>query len=99
MVLMPVGEHYRDDIVEPVFYCSEVREDEVDAGLIVFWEEHAAVNDEQAAVNLEDGHIAPDFPQPTQRDNPQGVVSQGWGCRQVRKCGSHGLILRTLGKL
>ena len=71
VVLVAVGEDERLDLVEPVPDRSEVGEDQVDARVAVLREEDPAVDDEQAAVVLEDGHVAADLAQPAERDDPQ----------------------------
>ena len=74
VVLVAVGEDDGLDVVEPVLDVGEVGQDQVDAGLVVLGEEDAAVDDEQPAVDLEDGHVAADVPQAAERDDPQGVL-------------------------
>ena len=71
VVLVAVGEHQRLDGVEAVPDRLEVGEDQVDPGVVVLGEEHAAVDDEQAAVVLEDGHVAADLAEAAERDDPQ----------------------------
>ncbi len=39
-------------------------------------EEHAAVDDEQTPVELEDGHVAADLADPAERDDAQGARSE-----------------------
>ena len=62
----------RLDVVEPILDVGEVGEDQVDAGLVVLGEEHAAVDDEQAAVVLEDGHVAADLAEAAERRRCEG---------------------------
>ena len=65
----------------------EVGEDQVDAGVVVLGEQHAAVDDQQPAVVLEDGHVAADLAEPAERGDPQTPLRQlrpvsessGWG--------------------
>ncbi len=54
----------------------EVGQDQVDAGLVDVGEQHAAVDDQQLAVVLEDGHVAADGAEPAERDDPQAAVGQ-----------------------
>ena len=61
MVLVPVGQHDRFDLVEAVPDPGEVRQDHIDAGLVILREQD---DDEQPAGMLEDGHVAPDLPEP-----------------------------------
>ena len=51
VVLVAVREHDADDVVEPVLDRLEVGQDQVDAGLVLLGEEHAAVDDEELAVD------------------------------------------------
>src|SRR5699024_8298936 len=78
VVLVPMGEHDRLDVVESVPDVVEVRQDQVDAGLFLLGEEHTAVDDEQPAVVLEDGHVATDLAKTAQGDHAQGRLPQGW---------------------
>jgi hypothetical protein len=71
VVLVAVGEDDSLDGVQAVPDRFEVGEDQVDAGLMVVGEQDAAVDDEQSAVVLEDGHVATDLAQSTERDHPQ----------------------------
>jgi len=54
MVLVTMGEHDRVDVVEPVPDVLEVRQDQVDAGVVVLGEEHSAVDDQQPSCVLDD---------------------------------------------
>ena len=83
VVLVAVGQHQRLDGVEAVPDRVEVGQDQVDAGVVVLGEEHAAVDDQQAAVVLEDGHVATDLAQPAERDDPQASGREGGGRAQV----------------
>ena len=49
VVLVAVGEHDADDVVEAVLDRLEVGQDQVDARLVLLGEEHAAVDDEDLA--------------------------------------------------
>ena len=73
VVLVPVGQHDRLDLVEAVPDPGEVRQDHVDAGLVLLGEQDPAVDDEQPAGVLEDGHVATDLAEPAQRDDPKAV--------------------------
>lgn len=80
MVLVAVREDDRLDVVHPVRDVLEVREDQVDPGLGVLGEQHAAVDDEKSAVVLEDGHVATDLAETAEGDDPQAALRQlgGW---------------------
>ena len=53
VVFVAVREHDADDVVEARLDRLEVGQDQVDAGLVLLGEEHAAVDDEELAVVLE----------------------------------------------
>ena len=93
VVLVAVGEHQRLDVVEPVPDRVEVGEDQVDAGLVVLGEQHAAVDDQQPAVVLEDGHVATDLAETAERDDPQAPL------RQLGRCGELGVRVTQVGFL
>ena len=80
VVLVTVGQHETLDGVEPVPDGVEVREDQVDPGVVVLREQDATVDDEQAVVVLEDGHVAADLAEAAQGDDPQ--PSGGQRCRR-----------------
>ena len=77
VVLVAVGQDDGDDVVEPVLDVGEIGQDQVDAGLGLLGEEDAAVDDEQLAVDFEDGHVAADLPEAAERNDPQGVLAGG----------------------
>ena len=73
VVLVRMREDDRLDLVQPVLDRGEVRQDQVNPGLIRLGEEHAAVHDEQAPGALKDRHVAADLAEPAQRDDAQAV--------------------------
>ena len=73
---MAVREHDRVDLVETVPDPGEVRQDHVDAWLVLLGEEDAAVDDEQPPGVLEDRHVAADLAQSTQGNDPKAVARQ-----------------------
>jgi hypothetical protein len=75
---MAVREHDPDDVVEAVPDRFEVGQDQVDTGLVVFGEEHTAVDDEKASKIFEDRHVPPDFTETSQCDDAQCAVFEGW---------------------
>ena len=64
----------RLDVVQAVPDGVEVRQDQVDAGLVLLGEEHAAVDDQQAAAVLEDRHVAADLAEAAERGDPQAAL-------------------------
>src|SRR5690606_10892821 len=63
VVLVAVGQHNANHIVQAVLDVREVRQDQIHARLVLFREEHPAVNDQQFPVELEDGHVSADLAQ------------------------------------
>src|SRR4029078_1877514 len=68
--LVAVGQDQRLDLVEAVPDRVEVGKDQVDARVVLLGEEDATVDDEKAAVVLEDGHFAPALTEPAERVDP-----------------------------
>ncbi len=75
--------HQRLDVVEAVLDVPQVGQDQVDAGLVVAGEQHAAVDDQQPAEVLENGHVAADFADTAQRGHAQTARGQRPGRRQI----------------
>ena len=94
VVFVAVREHDADDVVEAVLDGLEVGQDQVDAGLVLLGEEHAAVDDEQLAVVLEDGHVAADLAETAERDDAQG---SGRECGRVEDGAGHAASSRMPG--
>ena len=83
VVLVAVRQDDRDDVLEAVPDRGEVRQDDVDAGLVLLGEQHAAVDDEQLAVQLEDRHVAADLPEPAERRDAHGAGGERGGRAEV----------------
>ena len=83
VILVAMREDDADHVLEPVADRAEVGEDEVDAGLGFLGEEHAAVDDEDLAVDLERGHVATDFAESSDGDDTEG--SGGECARRVNR--------------
>ena len=83
VVLVAVREDDGLHVVEPVEDVLEVREDQVDAGLVVLGEEDAAVDDEQLALVLDDRHVASDLTEAAERDDAQRARGEGGRQQQV----------------
>ncbi len=77
VVLVRVREDESLDLIEPTLQGREVREDEVNAWLIVFGEQDPAVDDEQPAGMLEHRHVPADLAEATERDHAQAISGQG----------------------
>ena len=79
VILVTVGEHQGDDVVESVLDVVEVGQDEIDARLVLLGEEDTAVDDEQFAVNLEDGHVAADLAEAPQGHDAHRAIGNRTG--------------------
>lgn len=95
MVLVAVGQDESDDVVDAVLDRGEIGKDEVDTGLVLLREEHTAVDDEQLVIKLEDGHVAADLAQTSQRSDTHGTVSKGAGGLQHGKVRHAGILQRV----
>ena len=74
VVLVRVGEEHGLDPVGVLAQVGEVGEHEVDARHVGVGEHDPAVDDEDAAVDLEAEAVAPDLAQPAEEDDPDGRV-------------------------
>ena len=80
VVLVAVGEHQRDHVVEAIVEVVQAGQDQVDSRLVVLGEEHTAVDQQDFGVDFEGGHVAADVTEPAKRDDPQGIgLESGWG--------------------
>ena len=82
VVLVTVGDHESFHAIPLVFHVGEVRQDQVNTRLIRAREQHAAVDDNQAVLVLQHGHIATDFGNTAQCNHAQAVLG---GLRRCRK--------------
>jgi hypothetical protein len=57
--------------------------------MVVLGEQHAAVDQQDLSVDLEGGHVPPDVPQASQRDDPER--SGGERRRGLQSTGRHGV--------
>ncbi len=86
VVLVTVGEHHGLDVIEAVDDRPEVGQDQVDARLVLLREQHAAVDDQQSAVVLEDGHVATDLAEAAEGEDAQRPLRE----RRARAAASRG---------
>ena len=70
VVFVRVRQHDRLDGIEARSDVVEVRQDQIDAGLFGVREQHPAVDDQQPPAVFEDGHVATDFTEAAQGDDP-----------------------------
>ena len=79
VVFVTVGEHDADNVVEAIANRRKVGQDQVNAGLVLFWKEDATVDDENLAIDLETGHVAADLTEAPDGDDAEGAGTQlGW---------------------
>jgi hypothetical protein len=76
VVFVAVREHDAVDVVEAVPDRTEVRKDQVDSGLLLLGEEHTTVDDQQAAAEFDDRHVAADLAETTERCDPQAAFGE-----------------------
>ena len=89
VVLVAVGQHHGDHVVQTVDNVAEVGQNQVHAGLGLFGEEHAAVDNQQLAVNFVHGHVTTDFTQAAQGHHAQGVLLQAGRQGKIRFKDAH----------
>ena len=98
MVLMAMSEHERVDLVETVLDVAEIGKNQVDARLLLFGEEHAAVDEQQVTVVFDYVHVAADFAQTAERrDAHRTLAVLRRGDQDVVLLGSGGLALERAG--
>ena len=73
VVLVPVREHDRLDVVGSVAHVLHVGQDEVDPGHVGRRERQPDVHDQQPAVELEAGHVPADLADPSEEDEAAAV--------------------------
>ena len=84
VVFVTVRQDEPDDVVEARLDRLEIRQDQVDTRLVLLGEEHAAVDDEELALVLEDGHVAADLAETAEGEDAQGALFEGRGFVDVR---------------
>ena len=82
MVFVTVGQEDADHIIHAVFEVAKVGKDYVDAWLVFFREQDTTVDDENLAVDLENGHVATDFSDATKRNDAEDARTQWSRCRK-----------------
>ena len=80
VVLVRVREHDRADLL--VAQVAEVREDHVDAEVLVAREGHAGVDDDPLAADLVDRHVLAHLAETAERDHAQYVAHRARQCRR-----------------
>ncbi len=93
VVFMAVGEHQGVNLVETVLDVAEIRQDEIDTRLLLFREEHAAVDKQQVTVVFDHVHVAADFAQAAERRDAHGALAV------LRRGDQHGILLGSGGLL
>ncbi len=97
VILVAVGQHQPDDVVQPMGDGVEPRQDQVDPRMVVLGEQHAAVDQQQLTGVLQHRHVPPDIAQTTERNDPHRVGSQQG--RTLQTTGGHGRQGYTSGTL
>ena len=81
VVLVPVGKHNANHVIQAVTQVAKVGQNHVYAGLVLLWKKHSTVNDQDFTIDFEHGHIATDFTDASQRNypkNPWAKWRRGW---------------------
>ena len=73
VVLVAVRQHDGVDVVEAIGEVRPVRQGDVDAGGVGLAQQHAAVDDQQPAVELEHRHVPADLLDAAERDDAQAT--------------------------
>ena len=58
MVLMTMGEHQADHVAQTFADRIESRQDQIDAWMIILGKQHATIDEQQLAVELDRCHVA-----------------------------------------
>ena len=82
VVLVAVGEDHGAYRARPLTKEREVRQDEVDAEVLVARERQAGVDDDDLALALVDGHVLADLAEAAEGDDPAGSVHIGSSLRR-----------------
>ena len=72
VILVPVRQHDRADA--SALQVPDVREQQVDAEVLVARERETGVHDDDLVAELVDGHVLADLAEPAERDDPQRVA-------------------------
>jgi len=107
VVFVSVGENHCNDVIETVTNGFKVGQNQVDAWLSLLGEQHTAVNNQQLAIEFEDGHVATDFADSPERNNAErsrfesgrfqqrlghSVLKLAGGPRDLRQCATGGSV-------
>jgi hypothetical protein len=76
VVLVAVGQHDRLDVVRALAQVGEVGQDEVDPELVGRREHQPGVDDQDAAVVLDDHHVLADLAQAAEGQDAERPVGQ-----------------------
>ena len=78
VVLVPVREHDRAHALP--LQVADVREEQVDAEVLVSREREPGVDDDDLAGRLVNGHVLPDLAETAERDDPEHVTHRATEC-------------------
>ena len=81
VVLVRVRQHDGTDRI--VAEIPEVREDHIDAEVLVAWERHAGVDDDPLAGGLVHGHVLADLTEAAKRDHAEHICHLAPQCREA----------------
>ena len=61
MVLVTVSQNYSNYIIKAILEVAEVRQDHINARLVLFRKKHANIHNQDFAVDFEHGHVSTNF--------------------------------------
>ena len=93
MVFVAMGEYQGLDLVETVLDVVEIRQDQVNARLLLLREKHAAIDEQQVAVVFDHVHVAADFAETAKRHDTHRALAV------LRRGDQHIVLLGGRGEL
>ncbi len=103
VVLVPVGQHDRLDVVGPLAQVGEVGQHQIDPELVGRREHQPGVDHDDAAVVLDDHHVLADLAEPAERQDPEGAgrahtaASSSWRSSAARMTAFSSSVASTIG--
>jgi hypothetical protein len=74
VILVPVRDHERLDVLRPITQVTEIRKHEIDPQHVGGGKPEPGVDDEDAALVLDHGHVLADLAQAAERQDPEPPV-------------------------
>ena len=74
---MPVGQYEGGDVLEPVRNVAEVRQNQVNSGLVLRGKKYPAIDEEDFPLSFQNRHVAANFAESPQGDHSQHILAHG----------------------